>query len=123
MFVFVVDFGYEVFVYKGECILVFGIGEFVWELFLFVEWFEVVGVQVFYGLIICFFVVVGYVIEFVIFFMDNYGLGIFNFVYNVVYQQFDCIFVCIEIFVESIDMQFFKVLVEVVFVVEIVIYE
>lgn len=117
------DLGQTVTVRQGERVLVLGTGEFVWEPFLLAERLEAAGAHAFYGSTTRSPIAVGYAIKSAISFMDNYGLGIPNFVYNVAHQQFDRILVCTETPAESIDNQLLKALAQVAPVVEIITYE
>lgn len=117
------DLGHEVSIHKRERILVLGTGEFVWEPFLLAERLEAAGAQTFFGSTTRSPIAVGYAIESAISFMDNYGLGIPNFLYNVAHQQFDRILLCTETPAESIDSQLLEALADVAPVVEIVTYE
>lgn len=117
------DLGLEVSVRQGERVLVLGTGEFVWEPFLLAERLEAAGAETFFGSTTRSPIAVGYAIQSAIYFTDNYGLGIPNYVYNVAHQQFDRILVCTETPAESLDSQLLKALADVAPVVEIVAYE
>lgn len=117
------DLGREIRVAPGERVLVLGSGEFVWEPFLLAERLENAGVQAFYSSTTRSPIALGFAIESVISFTDNYGLGIANFVYNVGHQRFDRVLLCTETAAESIDPLLLKALADVAPVVEVVTYE
>ncbi|MHA0916544.1 phosphoribosyltransferase domain-containing protein [Kosakonia cowanii] len=117
------DLGREIRVAPGERVLVLGSGEFVWEPFLLAERLENAGAQAFYSSTTRSPIALGFAIESVISFTDNYGLGIANFVYNVGHQRFDRVLLCTETAAESIDPLLLKALADVAPVVEVVTYE
>lgn len=108
---------------RNERILVLGTGEFVWEPFLLAERLEAEGNSVFYSSTTRSPIALGYAIESVISFTDNYGLGIPNFVYNVAHQQFDRVLLCTETPAESMDARLLNMLSEIAPAVEIITYE
>ena len=117
------DLGRDIGVAPGERVLVLGSGEFVWEPFLLAERLENAGAQAFYSSTTRSPIALGFAIESVISFTDNYGLGIANFVYNVGHQRFDRVLLCTETAAESIDPLLLKALADVAPVVEVVTYE
>ncbi|MCE9991109.1 phosphoribosyltransferase family protein [Enterobacter asburiae] len=117
------DLGPDVSVKCDERILVLGTGEFVWEPFLLAERLQAKGANTFYSSTTRSPIALGYAIESVISFTDNYGLGIPNFVYNVAHQQFDRVLLCAETAAESIDSHLLNALAHVAPVVEIITYE
>lgn len=117
------DLGRNIVASPEEHILVLGTGEFVWEPFLLAERLAAAGARAFYSSTTRSPIALGYAIESVISFTDNYGLGIPNFVYNVAHQKFDRILLCIETAAGSVDGQLLNALADVAPVVEIVTYE
>lgn len=117
------DLGLNIVASPEEHILILGTGEFVWEPFLLAERLAAAGARAFYSSTTRSPIALGYAIESVISFTDNYGLGIPNFVYNVAHQKFDRILLCIETATGSVDGQLLNALADVAPVVEIVTYE
>lgn len=107
----------------GERVLVLGTGEFVWEPFLLAERLEAQGACVFYSSTTRSPIAPGFAIKSAISFMDNYGLGIPNFVYNVAHQRFDRILLCTETPADSVDDTLLKALAGVARAVEVITYE
>lgn len=97
------DLGTHLVARPGEQILVLGTSEFVWEPFLLAERLEKQGASVKYSSTTRSPIAPGFAIKSALSFADNYGLGIPNFVYNVVHQSFDRIILCIETPPESVD--------------------
>ncbi len=87
----------------GERILVVGTGEFVWRPFLLAERLEKLGVHVRFGSTTRSPIAVGHSISHALSFGDNYGLGIPNFIYNVIPDLFDRVIICCETPEQSID--------------------
>ena len=91
-------------------ILVLGSNEFVWLPFLLAEWIEQQALmtsqsraQVSFSALTRSPIALGGAIDAVLSFQDNYGLGMTNFVYNVVPEQWDIIVLCVETPTESVD--------------------
>ncbi|CAK9885521.1 MAG: hypothetical protein XXXJIFNMEKO3_01921 [Candidatus Erwinia impunctatus] len=109
--------------HAGEHILVLVSGEFTWQLFLLAERLEKQGASVLFSTTTRSPIATGFAIRSSLTFMDNYGLGISNFAYNVAHQQFDRILLCIETPPESVDTQLLQALSSVAPIVDIVVYE
>lgn len=80
----------------GERIIVIGTGEFVWRPFLLAERLERGGGDVRFSATTRSPIALGHAIESVLSFPDNYGLGIANFLYNVMPGQYDRVLICAE---------------------------
>ncbi|WP_312947127.1 phosphoribosyltransferase domain-containing protein [Superficieibacter sp.] len=117
------DLGLNVTACAGEKILVLGTSEFVWEPFLLAERLEALGADVKYSSTTRSPIATGFAIQSALAFTDNYGLGIPNFVYNVVHQAFDRILLCTETPAESVDPSLLAGLNNVAGTVEIITYE
>lgn len=117
------DLGSRITVARGEKVLVLGSGEFVWEPFLLAERLEAQGAEVKFSSTTRSPIATGFAIQSMVAFTDNYGLGIPNFAYNVVHQQFDRILLCIETPQESVDPALLAALKIVAPVVEVIVYE
>lgn len=89
----------------GKKVLVLGSNEFVWLPFLLAEWLEQQGVIVKFGALTRSPIAINpeSAVKAVLSFADNYGLGMTNFVYNVVPAEWDIILLCIETPIESVD--------------------
>ncbi len=103
-------------------VLVLGTEEFLWPPFLFAESLEQRGYEVYFSSTTRSPIAEGGAIHSVISFADNYGQGISHYLYNVVHQSFDYIFLCIETPKESVDSTLLQTLVKVAQHVEILIY-
>ncbi len=88
---------------QGQKVLVLGSNEFVWLPFLLGELLEQHGAMVRFGALTRSPVALGAAIGAVLSFYDNYGLGMTNFVYNVVFDDWDKVFLCIETPPDSVD--------------------
>ena len=117
------DLGRDIKASPLERILVLGTGEFVWEPYLLAERLEACGAHVFYSSTTRSPIATGFAIKSAIAFMDNYGLGIPNFVYNVAHQRFDRVLLCTETPAESVDSHLLDALANVAPAVEIISYE
>lgn len=117
------DLGLDVTASHGERILVLGTGEFVWEPFMLAERLEANGAQVSFSSTTRSPIAVGHAIKSAITFMDNYGLGIANFAYNIAHQQFDRLLLCIETSADSVDGQLLHALSDIAPMLEIITYE
>ncbi|QPK15128.1 phosphoribosyltransferase domain-containing protein [Pectobacterium versatile] len=117
------DLGRDLCVSQGEKILVLGSSEFVWEPFLLAEHLHTQGAEVKFGSTTRSPIANGFAIQSAITFNDNYGLGIANFVYNVLHQRFDRILLCVETPPESVDSQLLDALATVAPQVEIISYD
>lgn len=87
----------------GERVLVIGTNEFVWRPFLLAERLEQAGIDVYFSSTTRSPIALGHEINHVLTFSDNYGLGIANFLYNVVPGHFDRVIICTETDPASID--------------------
>ncbi len=117
------DLGTDISSRPGEKILVLGSGEFVWEPFMLAERLAAQGAEVKYSATTRSPIACGFAVESALTFSDNYGLGIANFIYNVVHQQFDRILLCCETPAASIDPQLIAALDGVAPRVEVICYE
>ncbi|MDE9460420.1 phosphoribosyltransferase domain-containing protein [Xenorhabdus bovienii] len=117
------DIGTEIHAIAGEKVLVLGSSEFVWQPFLLAERLEQEGAQVKFGSTTRSPISCGHAIQSVMSFMDNYGLGIPNFLYNVAHQQFDRILLCLETPKTAVDPALMTQLARVSPIVEIVSYD
>ncbi|BES86195.1 hypothetical protein PEC302107_04550 [Pectobacterium araliae] len=117
------DLGRDLRVSPGEKILVLGSSEFVWEPFLLAEHLQAQGADVKFSSTTRSPIATGFAIQSAITFNDNYGLGIANFVYNVMHQRFDRILLCVETPPESVDPQLRDALATVAPSVEIISYD
>ncbi|WP_349371017.1 phosphoribosyltransferase domain-containing protein [Salinarimonas sp.] len=81
---------------RGERILVLGTGEYVFPPFLLAEALERAGADVRFSAVTRSPIALGHAIETALAFGDNYGLGIPNFLYNVVRERYDRIVICVE---------------------------
>ncbi|KHN49736.1 phosphoribosyltransferase domain-containing protein [Pectobacterium fontis] len=117
------DLGRDLCVLPGENILVLGSSEFVWEPFLLAEHLQAQGAEVKFSSTTRSPIATGFAIQSAITFNDNYGLGIANFVYNVMHQRFDRILLCVETPPESVDPQLLDALATVAPRVEIISYD
>ncbi len=117
------DIGEKITVKAGETVLVLGSSEFVWQPFLLAERLEQEGASVVFGSTTRSPISCGHAIQSVMAFIDNYGLGIPNFLYNVSHQQFDRILLCLETPKISVDPALMAQLSQVSPVVEIVGYD
>ncbi|WP_296405522.1 phosphoribosyltransferase domain-containing protein [Psychrobacter sp.] len=95
---------------ESKRILVLGSNEFVWLPFLLAEWLEqqVIDnvkrdIEVNFSALTRSPIALGGAIKAVLSFNDNYGLGMTNFAYNVVADQWDLIVLCVETPTESVD--------------------
>lgn len=88
---------------KNERILILGSGEFVWLPFLLAERLESKGARVHFGALTRSPIAVGLAIHCALSFLDNYGLGITNYLYNVHPEDYDRIILCCETPICSID--------------------
>lgn len=86
-----------------KTVLVLGSNEFVWLPFLLAERLAQNGVAVKFGALTRSPIAMGRAIHSVLSFRDNYGLGMTNFVYNVNFDDYDCIILCIETPTDSVD--------------------
>lgn len=80
----------------GEKVIVIGTSEFVWRPFLLAERLERAGADVRFSSTTRSPIAIGHSIEHALYFSDNYGLGIPNFIYNVKPGQFDRVLLCSE---------------------------
>lgn len=87
----------------GKKVLVLGSNEFVWLPFLLGERLEKTGAMVAFGSLTRSPIALGGAIGAVLKFYDNYGLGMTNFVYNVVFDEWDLVILCIETPEKSVD--------------------
>lgn len=87
----------------GKNILVLGSNEFVWLPFLLGERLEHQGAQVKFGALTRSPIALGAAITCQLSFYDNYGLGMTNFVYNVDFDAYDLVVLCIETPKHSVD--------------------
>lgn len=94
-------FGKNICVDKNEKILVLGTGEFLWQPFLLAEKLEKMGISVKFGSTTRSPISDGLAIKSSLAFLDNYGLAIPNYVYNISHENFDRIIICIETSEES----------------------
>ncbi|MDC9820055.1 phosphoribosyltransferase domain-containing protein [Pectobacterium polonicum] len=117
------DLGRDLRVVPSEKILVLGSSEFVWEPFLLAEHLQAQGADVKFGSTTRSPIATGFAVQSAITFNDNYGLGIANFVYNVMHQRFDRILICVETPPESVDPQLLDALATVAPSVEIISYD
>ncbi|RKO74641.1 adenine/guanine phosphoribosyltransferase [Pectobacterium parmentieri] len=117
------DLGRDLRVAPSEKILVLGSSEFVWEPFLLAEHLQAQGADVKFSSTTRSPIATGFAIQSAITFNDNYGLGIANFVYNVMHQRFDRILLCVETPPESVDPQLLDALATVAASVEIISYD
>jgi hypothetical protein len=108
---------------SGENILVVGTLEFVFEPFLLAEELEAAGANVKFASTTRSPIAVGLGIESALYFQDNYGLGIPNYLYNVVHQRFDRVIVCAETPVDSIDPRLLEELRKVAPLVEVITHD
>lgn len=88
--------GKDVTVRPGERVIVLGTGEFLWKPFLLAERLEREGAMVHFSSTTRSPVAIGHCIEHALSFPDNYGLGIVNFLYNLVPGQYDRVLICSE---------------------------
>ncbi|MCK3866115.1 phosphoribosyltransferase domain-containing protein [Pseudomonas sp. B329] len=93
----------DVQVNPGERVIVVGTGEFVWRPFLLAERLEKMGVDVHFSSTTRSPIALGHEIEHALSFVDNYGLGIPNFLYNVRPGQFERVLICSETAVEAVS--------------------
>lgn len=87
----------------GANVLVVGVGEHVWQPFLFAEWLERLGSHVKFSSVTRSPIANGHAINRSLAFHDSYGQGIPNFLYNVDPDAYDHIFLCSETGVDCID--------------------
>lgn len=87
----------------GERVLVVGTSEFVWRPFLLAERLELNGADVHFSSTTRSPIAIGHAINHAMSFSDNYGLGIPNFLYNVVPGQFDRVLLCTEMPSGAVD--------------------
>lgn len=87
----------------GKKVLVLGSNEFVWLPFLLAERLEKTGAMVVFASLTRSPIALGGAIGAVLKFYDNYGLGMTNFVYNVVFDEWDLVILCIETPEKSVD--------------------
>ncbi|MFV3334793.1 phosphoribosyltransferase domain-containing protein [Pseudomonas sp. NY15437] len=80
----------------GEKVIVIGTSEFVWRPFLLAERLERAGADVRFSSTTRSPIAIGHSIEHALYFSDNYGLGIPNFIYNVKPGQYDRVLLCSE---------------------------
>lgn len=88
---------------QGQKILVLGSNEFVWLPFLLAETLEQQGADVRFGALTRSPIALGGAIDTMLSFYDNYGLGMTNFVYNVDFDAYDNVLLCIETPLDSVD--------------------
>lgn len=88
---------------QGQKILVLGSNEFVWLPFLLAETLEQQGADVRFGALTRSPIALGGAIDTMLSFYDNYGLGMTNFVYNVDFNAYDNVLLCIETPPDSVD--------------------
>jgi hypothetical protein len=93
-----------------ERVLVLGAGEYVLPPFFLAEALEHAGALVKFSAITRSPIAVGHAIESAFAFQDNYGLGIPNFLYNVIPDRYDRIILCAETPRASIDPQLVQAL-------------
>ncbi|WP_039057660.1 phosphoribosyltransferase domain-containing protein [Enterobacter sp. Bisph1] len=117
------DLGAEVTTLCDERVLVLGTGEFVWQPFLLAERLAANGAQVLFSATTRSPIAPGHAIQSALAFSDNYGLGIANFLYNVVHQRFDRVLLCTETPAASVDRHLLNALAEIAPAVEIISYE
>ncbi|MND11927.1 hypothetical protein D3C87_347450 [compost metagenome] len=96
-------FGLDFSANPQEKVLVLGSGEFVWEPFLLAERLKREGADVLFSATTRSPISLGHAIESALYFGDNYGLGIPNYLYNVANQFFDRILLCVETPASSVD--------------------
>lgn len=84
-------------------ILVLGSNEFVWLPFLLAQHLETQGKTVKFGALTRSPIATGGAIRHRLAFTDNYGLGMTNFVYNVAFDEWDKVVLCIETPPDSVD--------------------
>ena len=92
-----------------KSILVLGSNEFVWLPFLLAQWFEQntcanhIERDIKFSALTRSPIALGGAITTMMSFTDNYGLGMTNFVYNVVPSEWDLIVLCVETSADSVD--------------------
>jgi len=89
----------------NEKILVLGTSEYVWRSFLLAEDLEQQGADVHFASTTRSPIAIGHAIKTARAFSDNYGLGIANFSYNVLPEQYDRIVICTETPASMVDQQ------------------
>ncbi|WP_445769187.1 phosphoribosyltransferase domain-containing protein [Rheinheimera sp.] len=94
----------------GEKVLVVGTNEFVFRPFLLAERLEKAGVEVYFSSTTRSPIAIAHSIKSALVFRDNYGMGIPNFLYNVLDKDFDRIIICTETVRDSIDKNLISVL-------------
>lgn len=93
-----------------EKVLVIGTNEFVWRPFLLAERLEKAGIDVYFSSTTRSPIAIGHQIKKALFFGDNYGLGIPNFIYNVEPEQYDRVIVCTETAPAAVDQRLLSAL-------------
>ena len=87
----------------GQKILVIGTGEHVWQPFRIAEKLERQGAKVHYGSVTRSPIATGHAIGRGLSFVDNYGMGVVNHLYNVDPQAYDRVILCSETPLSAID--------------------
>ncbi|WP_140919106.1 phosphoribosyltransferase domain-containing protein [Limnobaculum xujianqingii] len=82
--------------YTGKKVLVLGTGEFMWQPFLLGEQLEAAGAEVYLSSTTRSPISTGMAIKCGVAFSDNYGLGIANYMYNIVPDEYQHILLCCE---------------------------
>ncbi len=117
------DLGADLVAAPGERILILGSSEFIWLPFLLAERLARQGAEAYFSSITRSPIAQGHAIESIMAFRDNYGLGIPNFLYNVIHQRWDRIIIGCETPAASIDPAFLDQLRTVAQRVEVVAYD
>ena len=106
-----------------EHLLVLGTAEFTYMPFLLAEYLETLGATVLFASTARSPILPGMAIDSILSFVDNYGLGITNYCYNIANQKFDRILICIETDEQSFPSSLLHELRKIAPQVEIIIYE
>lgn len=91
-------------------VLILGSGEFMWLPFLMAERLAEQGLNVYFSATTRSPIMLGHAIQSICEFKDNYGLGMKNYAYNILAQDFDRVFLVIETRQHSVDPHLFQLI-------------